>query len=393
MKTNKTSRLLRRLLGLTLAACFVLCGTVTAWADAISTYTVSVSNGQLSILKSGYVTNTFRTAGNNATVTTGTDGNLMVCFYDANNRYVGVTLGSQQIVNFYGSIGTLRLDSSLDRPVVIGSTATVSKLEVEAPVKVSIWGKVNSGSVDAAATLVAAKGSTINDVYFNRSSARFYANEGSVIDGTTIRSSEELSSSGSSRPSSSGSSSSSSSSTSTSGTGRYRVTVKSSTIYATYGETLNDLLDDLEANVEATNRSGRVLDGEVEWVDSDSTRVRETRRYRYRFTPDDSDYDDVTGTVRIVVDDDDEYKEEIYPDDNNDRPITVKYGKRLSSYLSKLKDRLTFYNEDDKIVRGKVKWTNGDKKITQDGTYKYVFTPNNSKYRTYKGEIEIIVED
>ena len=120
MKNNRSFRLGRRIMGLALAVCFAFGGAVTAWADAVSTYTVSVSNGQLSILKGGYVTNTFRTNSNNATVATGTDGNLMVCFYDANNKYVGVTLGSQQIVNFYGSIGTLTLDSSLDRPVVIG---------------------------------------------------------------------------------------------------------------------------------------------------------------------------------------------------------------------------------------------------------------------------------
>ena len=115
MKNNRSFRLGRRIMGLALAVCFAFGGAVTAWADAVSTYTVSVSNGQLSILKGGYVTNTFRTNSNNATVATGTDGNLMVCFYDANNKYVGVTLGSQQIVNFYGSIGTLTLDSSLDR--------------------------------------------------------------------------------------------------------------------------------------------------------------------------------------------------------------------------------------------------------------------------------------
>ncbi len=390
MKNNRSFRLGRRIIGLALAVCFAFGGAVTAWADAVSTYTVSVSNGQLSILKGGYVTNTFRTNSNNATVATGTDGNLMVCFYDANNKYVGVTLGSQQIVNFYGSIGTLTLDSSLDRPVVIGNTATVTKLEVDAPVKVSIWGKVNSGSVDASATLVAAKGSTVSDVYFNNSGARFYANEGSVVDGTTTRSSED-STYGSGSSWSSDSSSSSGSSTSSSNS---RVELKSSTIYAIYGDTLGDLWDDLDASVQAYNRGGRRLYGTVEWEDRDSTKVKETRRYRFCFTPDDSSYGEATGTVRIVVDDDDDYKEEIYLEDEDLEPIvTSSDNRRLSTYLERLNNRLKFYDEDGKRVYGEAKWTNPGKKVTETDTFKYIFTPYRSKYRSYKGDFQIIVED
>ena len=361
MKNNRSFRLGRRIMGLALAVCFAFGGAVTAWADAVSTYTVSVSNGQLSILKGGYVTNTFRTNSNNATVATGTDGNLMVCFYDANNKYVGVTLGSQQIVNFYGSIGTLTLDSSLDRPVVIGNTATVTKLEVDAPVKVSIWGKVNSGSVDASATLVAAKGSTVSDVYFNNSGARFYANEGSVVDGTTTRSSED----------------------STYGSGS-----------SWSSDTLGDLWDDLDASVQAYNRGGRRLYGTVEWEDRESTKVKETRRYRFCFTPDDSSYGEATGTVRIVVDDDDDYKEEIYLEDEDLEPIvTSSDNRRLSTYLERLNNRLKFYDEDGKRVYGEAKWTNPGKKVTETDTFKYIFTPYRSKYRSYKGDFQIIVED
>ena len=143
----------KRLLGLALAAGLTLGGTATAWADAISTYSVSVGQGVISILRSGAVTNSFRTSVNDVTAMTDSDGDLMVCFNNTKGEYVAVTLGSQEIVNFYGSIGTLRLDDSLDRPVVIGSSARVTKLKVDAPVKVSVWGRVDSGTVDAAASI------------------------------------------------------------------------------------------------------------------------------------------------------------------------------------------------------------------------------------------------
>ena len=44
MKNNRSFRVGRRIMGLALAVCFAFGGAVTAWADAVSTYTVSVSN-------------------------------------------------------------------------------------------------------------------------------------------------------------------------------------------------------------------------------------------------------------------------------------------------------------------------------------------------------------
>ena len=67
----------KRLLGLVLAAALVLGGAVTAWADAVSTYSVSVSQGGISILRGGAVTNSFRTLVNDVAVMTGEDGELL----------------------------------------------------------------------------------------------------------------------------------------------------------------------------------------------------------------------------------------------------------------------------------------------------------------------------
>lgn len=389
----RASLLLRRLLGLALAVCFVLGGTVTARADAVSTYTVSVSSGQLSILKNGYVTSVYRTASSNVTVATGENGDLLVCYYNTSNNYVGVTLGSQQIVNFYGSIDTLKLDSSLDRPVVVGNTATVNRLEVGAPVKVSIWGKVKGGSVDAAATIVAAKGSTVSDLFFYNSRAKFYPNEGSTIDGTTVRSSENAGAyrygdppSSSSSGSSSSSSSSGTTTNSTSG-----ITLRSTALYAIIGETLSDLKYELMYNVTARDRNGRVLDGTFEWVDRGSTRLLESKSYRYRFIPDDSGYDTVTGYIRINVDDDEELKDELTLE--IDGPINTSYdNKRLSYFQSKLEARVEAYNEDGRKVNGKVRWNSPSRKVTETGTFKFTFTPNNPTYQTTTGEIQIVVK-
>ena len=377
MRKELCRRGVRRFLGLVLAVSLALGGTVTAWADAVSTYSISMGQGVMSVLKGGRVTNSFKVANNDVTATTDWEGDLMVCFNNAQGDYVGVTLGDQQIVNFYGTIGTLLLDESLDRPVVIGPSARVTKLKVKAPVKVSIWGRVDNGIVDAAASLVTAKGSQTSNISFEDSSARIYINEGSVVDGTTIRSSEDLG----------GSSYGNSSSTSTRTVSG--ITLKTSTIYADYDDTLGSLLDDLESNVTAYNRSGRRLYGEVKWEDRDSLKVGDSGRFRFRFIPEDGDYEPVTGSIRIVVDDD---------DDDEDlelrfSPITVRKTdnpKRLATYLNKLNDAVEAYNENGRRVYGEAKWTS-NKKVEASGDFKFVFVPYSSKYRTKKGTIHINV--
>ena len=372
----------KRLLGLALAAGLTLGGTATAWADAISTYSVSVGQGVISILRSGAVTNSFRTSVNDVTAMTDSDGDLMVCFNNTKGEYVAVTLGSQEIVNFYGSIGTLCLDDSLDRPVVIGSSARVTKLKVDAPVKVSVWGRVDSGTVDAAASIVTARGSQISNLYFEDSSGQLFINEGSVVDGTTIlNSGVNL---GGSSSSSSGSSSSSNRDGTTSRTVD-GITLKTTKIYADYDDTLADLLDDLQASVEAYNRRGRSLDGEVRWKDSDSTEVDDGGRFRYEFIPDDSDYDRVVSTIRIVVDEDEDY-EDIHLEFDKLVVSRSKNPKRLSYYLSRLED-------DGRRVYGEVKWSGSNKRVEESGDFSFTFIPYSSKYRNVRDKIHIEVVD
>ena len=252
--------------------------------------------------------------------------------------------------------------------------------------KVSVWGKVTGGAVEAAADIVAAKGSRIEDLYFNHTSARLYSQEGAIIDGTTIRSSEDAGA-GSRYESNSGSSSSGGSGgTSQTVSG---ITLHTDTIYADEGDTLGELLGDLEASVEATNRSGKRLYGEVEWVDSDSTEVEENGRYRYRFIPDNDDYKTVTGTARIVVEDDGR-KEDLTLE--FDKLTTSRDDRRLSAYLNKLQSEVKAYNDDGRRVHGEVKWAGtSNKRVTETGTFKFIFVPYSSKYRSVRDEITIEV--
>ena len=72
---------------------------------------------------------------------------------------------------------------------------------------------------------------------------------------------------------------------------------------------------------------------------------------------------------------------------------TCFYNRRLSTFRERLNNWLKFYDEDGKRVYGEAKWTNPGKKVTETDTFKYIFTPYRSKYRSYKGDFQIIVED
>ncbi len=39
-----------------------------------------------------------------------------------------------------------------------------------------------------------------------------------------------------------------------------------------------------------------------------------------------------------------------------------------------------------------MKWSGSNKRVEESGTFKFVFVPYSSKYRTARGEIEIIVD-
>ena len=139
----------------------------------------------------------------------------------------------------------------------------------------------------------------------------------------------------------------------------------------------------------AYNRSGRRLYGEVEWEDRSSLKVGDSGRFRFRFIPEDDDYDTVTGSIRIVVDDDDDY-EDLDLTIGEINVTKTNNPRRLASYLNKLNNAIEAYNEDGRRVYGEAKWTS-NKKVEESGKFKFVFVPYSSKYRTVRDEIQINV--
>ena len=83
---------LRRALSLCLALAVVL--TLGVMASAASTYSVKASANSISFIQNGYVTGTYNAKNNNITLMKDSTGDLLVCFYNSQGKYIGVTLGN-----------------------------------------------------------------------------------------------------------------------------------------------------------------------------------------------------------------------------------------------------------------------------------------------------------
>ena len=169
------------------------------------------------------------------------------------------------------------------------------------------------------------------------------------------------------------------------------LTVKTSTISARSGDTLRDLESDLNHYVKVYDEDGDRIDGKAEWVSSYSTKVKKTGTFKFDFYPDDDDYDDVRGSIRIEVSGGSSSsgkKVRLYVS-----PITLSSAsERLRDLEDELEDSVKAYY-DGSSVRGDVSWEDsGSTQVKKTGTYTFVFEPDSSSYKTVTGEIKIIVD-
>lgn len=79
------------------------------------------------------------------------------------------------------------------------------------------------------------------------------------------------------------------------------VRLETNSFHADDGDRLYHYQNDLEDNVKAYNSSGKRIYGDVEWRDDDE-RISGDGYYRFTFYPDDSDYDDTDGKIKIYAD-------------------------------------------------------------------------------------------
>lgn len=349
---------MKKLLSLAYVVLLLAISSVPA-QSAPAEYTVSVSKNRISFSRGGVVTGGYGIQSNDITLITIDSGDVLVCFYNTLGNYVGVTLGAQQRVGLIGNINTLTLHETLDRPVIVGSTGRVTSMTVNAPVKVSVWGKVDNLTVSDMATVVAATGSVISHAHLYDTRARLFANAGSSVDGYLADST----------PNSQG------------------LTLHTNTIYASYGDTLRDLRTALSDTVYAYDSDTHLrVPGQVDWVDDLSTPLLRSQNFTFRFTPESSTYKTVTGTVRVTVD------ESSYGVQLDIGAFRVNSsGGRLSSYLDDLEENVIAYNSSGRQIYGDVKWVVPSLQVRRTGWYEFIFIPYSSRYASVRGEIKILL--
>ncbi len=366
-------RLLALLLSFALAAS--LCGLSGNRVYAASSpFSVTVGDKSISFQKDGRTTGSYKMSRQDIVLVTDSSDDLLICFYNTDGQYVGVTLGDQSNVTLNGSIDSLVLHRDLDRNVVIGSKCSVESVTVNTPVKVSVYGDIGNVDLESAASLIAVKGSSIDTANRNHTSARITVQDGadvrSITGGTGVVSS-------STRPGSIQISSSDGD-----------VTFRTDAIYTEYGDRLRDYTADLQASVRAYYNKKRVT-GEVEWTLSGSTVLRKTGSYRFLFTPDNSNLDPVYGNIRVVVDDGN--NEEL---DLDIRTIEVEYNtKRLGDLNTKLRQNVKAYDMYGKLVPGTLRWVNENIRVQRSGYYDFIFLPDSNKYGRVQDSIKIQIEN
>ena len=374
----------RRALAVCLALCMAL--ALGVGAAAASPYSVQVQNNTLSFVQNGAVTGSFSMANNNLTLMVDSTGALLVCFYNPQGTYVGVTLGSQRDLSLSGTVGVLTLNSSYGG--TLSSWALTNQLVIRGGATANLYNGVGILEIPGNGTANVQVGTIVNAAYLSSSAARVNVVSGGQVTRAHAVSRNCLAGSGlvQSLSIDSGVYGGSGSGSTSGGSGSLRLTA--STIYADYGDRLSQLESALRSRVKAYDRAtGKSVPGTVSWVDSRSAAVTRTGDYAFYFDPTSSRYSTVRGTIRIVVEDDGgDLRLEtstIYADD----------GDRLRDLEDQLEDNVRAYHNGSRVY-GEVEWVSSrNTTVSRTRSYDFRFIPNSSRYDTVRGSIRVVVDD
>lgn len=405
-------------------------------------YSVEVAGGKVYFAKNGARVGSYAASATDLTLSINSSGNFLVSFPNSRGNTSSVTLGDQRSLVISGTANSVTAHSSLGGSVALTTDvgSNISTLTLNAPVEAHIYGTVGTVNAQASADVIVERGASVTRARMVSANSMLTANgtvktveknakaqvkgsgvaqttgltTGSAASGTSIARSKSgliIDSNGvpllgsssyrtTSTTSSSGlrNSSSSSNSSTTSTSGDLRLTA--STIYADYRDELRSLESKLRNAVRAYDRdSGKRVYGDVYWVDSPYKEVKSTGTYKFAFEADSRDYGDVTGRVRIVVDDD-------YDDDDDDDRGSRTYKFEIDDDVNlgiaredrrdyKLEDALpedeisdyvtAIDRKNDEEIDGDFEWVSPRQTLGSSATFR--FRPHSSRYAVKTGTI------
>ena len=335
----------KRILALVLSLAMLLGLSVMASAADTSIYSVKVQDNSVIFLKDGKTVATYAAKDTDIRVMTDDEGDTLVCFYDKQGNYQGISVGTQKTLTIDGTMNTLSLYSTLasDVKVTIPTTAKIENLIINSSSSVTISGKVDEMKVTGAATIAATKSSSIGDYTLN-SKAKMTVSTGADVE------------------------------------------IKNSTAKKTSGTTSREVVGNLRG-ASGDGLTDREVVGNLRGSSGDGT-TSKTKVGTLKPVDDDDDWDsDEYGDIDDVI----SIKLDI------DGPLYASEGDELRDLLSDLDSSVTAYYRDsdgeEHDVNGTVKWKKSGSTEVKDGkSYSFTFEPRSSKFSSRSGSIKIEVD-
>jgi len=357
----------KKFMSVLLSLVLVLGISITANAAPASTYSVNVQNGKLKFIQNNKTVGTYSIKGSDITLTTDSDKDFLVRYYDTTGKYRSITLGAQKSLSISGTMNSLTIHKNLDDAinVTLAPASNITKMSVASPNNVTIQGKVGTLSVTAAAKITISNSAKVTKTSITDKKA-------------TVTTQKNAFKAPAASPSKAPKSNASSS----------QLTLKVKPIYAESGDTLSDLLEDLIDNVEAYDKVTKdYMDGTVKWTSARSSELEDDGTFSFMFTPDEAGYDSVKGSIKVYVD-------SAHGDItlHIDGSITVDDDDtKLKDLTDELNDLVWAEDDEGDTVEGKAKWDSSSNTTADAGrTYRFTFVPKNSKYNKETGSIEIL---
>ena len=345
-------------------------------------YGVSVSGKNLSLTRGGKAVTVYELKSADIALTSGKDGNLILCFTDSTGKNRYVSLGKQTSLNVEGSLDSVSTQKSLksDVSVSLGTTANVANLSVASTNAITVNGKDAALNLSAAANVTVKKGAKVTKTTKSDAKAKITIEKGAsaataTVSKTTSNTKKTTTSKSTSKQSASNKSS--------------KIRLKIDPIEGNEGDRLMDLLDELNSNVYAYDpETDDYVEGKCTWNNSRYAEVDDDdRSYSFTFTPDDESYAPIKSKIMIYVDG--AFGDiTLHIKDS----ITATEGDRLNDLKNELKDAVEAFDDNGDVVDGSVKWdSSGSTKVSKDRSYKFTFKPKkSSRYKKEEGSIKIV---
>lgn len=367
---------------LSAALATALTATLAVGATAAApVYSASISKDTLSLYANGKINSTYPLKDTKISLTTGADKDLLLCYNNKSGEFRAITLGAQAALTIGGTMDSLTVAKALDDKIAVtlDTTGNVTSFSIDSPNPVSVQGKVATLTVNAAAKVTIAKTAAVTKTGVSDKKAVVTVEKGATAGAPTALQP------GATKPAAS---KPASSKPATNNSGALKLTVKA--INADKGDRLEDLLEDLNDNVRATDPETRDdVWGTCKWASARGSELDSDGTFSFTFTPDDNMYEAVRGSVKIYV-------------ESGAGDISLKIGGPLTTGKGsngkqlKLKDLTDALNkavyatdENGNDVEGKAKWNSSNTDADSGRSYSFTFNPKSSRYNSQEGSMAI----